>query len=120
LNKVIHIQEKFEQIGELWHPHLLAELNGQQVKAARIKGEFVWHSHADADEMFLVVSGNLTIEMRDRQVQLSAGDMFVVPRGVEHRPVAHEETRILLFEPVGVINTGNTEDTLTRKDLPSI
>lgn len=107
--KVI-VADKLALITEYWRPGVIAELNGQEVKLARLKGEFTWHHHADEDELFLVVSGRLRIEFRDRDVTLGPGELLVVPRGVEHRPAADEETCILLFEPAGVRNTGNVVD----------
>ncbi|MEZ4367438.1 MAG: cupin domain-containing protein [Kofleriaceae bacterium] len=108
----------FAAIDEPWSPRIAAELNGQHVKVARLLGEFVWHAHADADELFLVRSGRLTIEFRDGTVQLGPGELVVVPRGVEHRPVALEACEVLLFEPAGTVNTGDVEDPRTRRVLP--
>jgi mannose-6-phosphate isomerase-like protein (cupin superfamily) len=103
----ISITEKLAKITEHWSPKIVAELNGQEVKLAKFQGAFVWHSHENQDELFLVVSGRFSMEFRDRAVPLAAGDMLVVPRGVEHRPVADEEVAVLLFEPKGTLNTGN-------------
>ena len=100
----------FAAVKEHWRPRTLATLNGQEVKAVKLKGSFPWHSHADVDEMFLVWKGEILLEFRDRTVPLRAGEAFVVPRGVEHRPVAAREAQVLLFEPEGVRNTGNVED----------
>ncbi|QLG63937.1 cupin domain-containing protein [Halorarum salinum] len=100
--------EAFASIDEQWSPHIAAELNGQAVKLATVEGEFVWHHHDDADELFMVLDGALTIELRDEpDVELEPGEFVVVPSGVEHRPVADEATRIMLFEPAGTTNTGN-------------
>ena len=101
----------FAQISEHWRPRVIAELNGQEVKLVKVKGEFVWHHHDAEDELFLVTKGRLTIEFRDRSVTLGPGECLVVPRGVEHRPVAPEEVEMILFEPTGVRNTGNVVDT---------
>lgn len=106
LNKVT-LKEKLDQIDGYWQPHVVGALNGQHVKLAKIKGEFVWHHHENEDELFLVVHGQFDMELRERTVTLAEGDMFIVPRGVEHRPVAHEEAAILLFEPISTLNTGN-------------
>lgn len=106
----INLAEKFALIMEHWRPKVVGELNGQEVKLAKIKGEFPWHHHAAEDEMFFAVKGSFRIEFRDKTVELNAGDFLIVPRGVEHRPVADEEAEILLFEPQGVKNTGNIED----------
>jgi mannose-6-phosphate isomerase-like protein (cupin superfamily) len=101
-------------ITEYWRPRVVADLNGQAVKLVKLHGEFVWHHHATEDELFLVLSGHLRIEFRDGVRELNPGELLVVPRGVEHRPVAAEETAVLLFEPIGVLNTGNvTHSTLT-------
>jgi len=104
----VSIPEKLAKITEHWSPKIVAELNGQEVKLAKFQGEFVWHAHENEDELFLVVSGRFSMEFRDRTVALAAGDLLVVPRGVEHRPVAEEEVAVLLFEPKGTLNTGNT------------
>lgn len=106
----VNLAEKFALISEHWRPKVVGELNGQEVKLAKIKGEFPWHQHEREDEMFLAVRGRFRIEFRDKTVELKAGDFLIVPRGVEHRPVAEEEAEILLFEPRGVKNTGNVED----------
>lgn len=103
----IDLAEKFAAITEHWRPRVAATLNGQDVRLVKVRGEFPWHSHADADEMFLVWKGALRLEFRDRGAELRAGQMLVVPRGVEHRPVADQEAEVLLFEPSGVINTGD-------------
>ena len=109
----ISLDEKFSAITEYWSPRIAAELNGQQIKLARLRGEFVWHHHEDEDELFLVHRGRLRLEFRDHQVLLGPGEFCVVPRGVEHRPVATEEVELVLFEPVGTRNTGNIENERT-------
>jgi Cupin domain. len=106
----IDIAEKLGRITEPWRPGIIAELNGQELKAVKIRGEFPWHRHDDADEMFLGWKGRFRIEFRDRTVEVGPGQCVVVPRGVEHRPVAEEEAEILLFESAGVRNTGNVVD----------
>jgi mannose-6-phosphate isomerase-like protein (cupin superfamily) len=106
----INLAEKFALISEHWRPKVVGELNGQEIKLAKIKGEFPWHQHELEDEMFMAVRGSFRIEFRDKTVEMKAGDFLIVPRGVEHRPVAEEEVEILLFEPKGVKNTGNIED----------
>ncbi len=116
------LAKAFESFEETWEPRVLAELNDQHVKVARLDGEFVWHAHEDADELFYVVDGDLTVEYRedDREdaVHLGPGDLTVAPAGVEHRPVAHEETKVVLFEPAGTTNTGDSEDSdLTVDEL---
>ena len=105
----VNLAEKLAAIDEHWRPRIVAELNGQEVKLAKLEGEFVWHHHDDADELFLVLKGTLRIEFRDRSVELEPGEMLVVPRGVEHRPVAGSEVELLLFEPADLLNTGNVE-----------
>lgn len=109
----INLEKAFGRFAEHWSPRLAAELNGQHVKLVKLKGEFVWHRHDDADELFLVHRGRLVIEFRDRRMELCAGEMLVVPRGVEHRPVAEEEVECIIFEPAGTSNTGNVENERT-------
>src|SRR5205085_7379417 len=116
----VNIAQKFAQIPEYWKPYIAAELNGQAVKLDKLKGEFIWHHHENEDELFLCVKGRFRIEFRDRQVWLEEGEFLVVPRGVEHRPVADEEAWILLFEPATTLNTGNVENELTRRELDRV
>ncbi len=106
----VNLQQKFEAFSDHWQPRVVAELNGQEVKVVKIQGEFPWHHHADIDELFMGWRGTFRMEFRDRAVRIGPGEMLVVPRGVEHRPVADEECEMLLFEPSGVRNTGNLED----------
>lgn len=111
----VSLEAAFESFDEQWAPRVAAELNGQAVKVATVEGEFVWHAHDDADELFLVRSGELRVEFRERDaVTLAAGELLVVPRGVEHRPVADDEAEILLFEPSGTTNTGDVDSDLTQ------
>ena len=105
----LSVDEALARVREHWRPRVIARLNGQEVKVARFQGEFVWHRHDDADEMFLVWRGAFRLEFREHVLHLAEGDLAVVPRGVEHRPVADEEVEVLLFEPAGVRNTGNVE-----------
>ena len=114
--EVINLDDKFSRIDEPWHPYIVAELNGQQVKLAKLEGEFVWHAHDEEDEMFLVVDGRLTIELRDGKVELADGELCVIPRGVEHRPVAHGLACVLLFEPATTKHTGEIESDRTVHD----
>ncbi len=109
--------EKLERIEEYWAPKIVAEFNGQQMRLAKLKGEFVWHSHEKEDEVFFVLDGELKIELRDRTVELSSGEVFVVPRGVEHRPVAENEVSVMLIEPAETVNTGATHSDLTQKNI---
>lgn len=113
----INLAEKLALFSTHWDPKIVAELNGQHVKLAKIHGEFVWHHHEHEDELFLVLRGGFRMEYRDRTVELREGDMVVVPRGVEHRPVAEHECSILLFEPASTVNTGNAGGALTRDQL---
>ena len=103
----ITIEEKFKKFSETFQPKVIARMNDYEFKLARVKGEFVWHSHAETDETFLIIEGNLVIAFRDGEVALKAGDLFVVPRGVEHCPRADAECKIMLIEPAGVVNTGD-------------
>jgi mannose-6-phosphate isomerase-like protein (cupin superfamily) len=113
----INLAERFGHITEHWRPKIVAELNGQVVRLVKVQGEFVWHRHEREDELFYVVRGRLRIDFRDSPVSLGPGEMLVVPRGVEHRPVADEECEMLLFEPAEVRNTGDVEHpTLTAPD----
>ena len=103
----ISLAEKFGRFSEQWQPKVIAQMNDYQFKLVRLEGDFVWHSHADTDETFIVIDGEMTIDFRDGAVTLRPGEMFVVPKGVEHKPRAASECRILLIEPVGVANTGD-------------
>jgi mannose-6-phosphate isomerase-like protein (cupin superfamily) len=117
----VNLADAFASFDEQWAPRLVGELNGQAVKLAKAEGEFVWHHHDDADELFLVVSGELQIELRDEpDVELTEGELVVVPAGVEHRPVANEEAEILLFEPAETRNTGNVDAEQTQTDIERI
>ena len=109
----VNLKDKFELFNEHWTPKIIGELNGQQVKLAKLKGEFVWHDHKGEDEMFLVIKGSLKIEFRDKTIRLNEGEMYIVPRGVEHNPVAEEEAWILLFEPASTKHTGEVKDKLS-------
>jgi mannose-6-phosphate isomerase-like protein (cupin superfamily) len=119
MEKVI-ISEKFDQFTDHWNPRIIGELNGQHVKAVKLKGEFVWHHHDHEDELFLVVKGTLKMELRDKTIEINPGEFLIVPRKVEHRPVADQEVEILLFEPASAVNTGNVENDRTRKQLEKI
>jgi len=106
----VNLRQKLALFAEHWSPKIVGELNGQHVKLVKFRGEFVWHSHVQEDEMFLVVDGRFRMEFRDRAVDLAAGEFLIVPRGVEHRPVADDEVHVLLFEPAGTRNTGDVQD----------
>ena len=109
----VNIEDKFSQFSDYWQPKIVGELNGQYVKLAKLKGEFVWHQHEKEDEMFMVIKGRLLIKLRDHDVILNPGEFFIIPRGVEHIPIADEEVQVMLFEPKSVINTGNIQDERT-------
>src|SRR4051812_14941503 len=112
-HRVVDLAEKFASFGEQWSPKVVARLNDFEIKVVRSSGEFVWHTHDDTDELFLVTAGRLTIQLRDGDVTLLPGQLFVVPRGVEHCPVAEGEVQAVLIEPSGVVNTGNAGGPLT-------
>lgn len=116
MNKVI-LAEKFPLFSEYWSPKIVGELNGQHVKLAKFKGEFVWHKHDNEDEMFFVVEGTLHIEFRDKTVTLNKDEFLIVPKGVEHKPFAENEVSVMLFEPMSTLNTGDTENKLTKHEL---
>ncbi len=116
----VNLAEKFARFSDLWSPKVVGRLDGYEIKLVKVAGEFVWHKHDDADEMFLIVDGGLTIQLRDRDVVLEAGEFFVVPRGVEHRPVAERECQMLLLERAGVVNTGDAVSDHTVRDLEHI
>jgi mannose-6-phosphate isomerase-like protein (cupin superfamily) len=105
--EVINLEDKFARFSEHWKPKIVAQLNDYHVKAVKLQGEFVWHKHNETDELFLVTKGSLVIRLRDRELSLGPGDMLVVPKGVEHQPVAEEECEVLLIEPAGTANTGD-------------
>ena len=106
----INICAKLRKIGDYWHPRIVGALNGQHVKLAKLQGEFIWHHHEAEDELFWVLDGRLKIEFRDRDIWLDPGEFLIIPRGVEHRPIAPEEVHLLLLEPAGTLNTGNISD----------
>jgi mannose-6-phosphate isomerase-like protein (cupin superfamily) len=116
----VNIAEKFSLFSDHYNPRVIAELNGQQVKAVKLKGEFVWHKHDNEDEMFLVSKGSFNMELRDQTITVNEGEFLVVPRGVEHRPVAYDEVHILLFEPATTLNTGDAQSDLTKPFLEKI
>lgn len=116
----VNLSEKLAQFSEHWSPRIVGELNGQQVKLAKLQGEFVWHQHETEDELFLVLKGQLTMRLRDETVILNEGEFFIVPRGVEHQPVAEDEVHVLLFEPASTLNTGNVRSEHTIDNLPRL
>ena len=116
----VNLREKFSLFSEHWKPKIVGDLNGQQVKLVKFAGPFVWHRHEAEDELFLVVEGRFRMEFRDRSVWLEKGEFLIVPRAVEHRPVAEEEVQVLLFEPASTLNTGNAQSELTAAVLDRI
>jgi len=118
--QVVNLAEKFSLFTETWSPKIIGELNGQHVKLARLKGEFVWHSHKNEDEMFLIIQGSLVIQFRDKTVTLHPGEMIIIPRGVEHNPISDEEVLLMLFEPAQTKHTGEVVHELTQTVLEKI
>src|SRR5688500_2964381 len=118
MNKV-SLSEVLASFSEHWQPRIVGELNGQHVKVVKLQGAFVWHHHETEDELFLVLKGTMTMRLRDGEVVLREGEFFIVPRGVEHRPVAEDEAHILLFEPAGTLNTGNLQNERTFVAVPA-
>jgi mannose-6-phosphate isomerase-like protein (cupin superfamily) len=116
----VNLSEKLSRFNDCWSPKIVGELNDSHVKLVKLKGEFVWHHHEDEDEMFLVVKGKMTIKLKDRQIELEEGEFVIIPRGVEHLPVADEEAHVLLLEPKSTLNTGNVLDEKTVENLERI
>lgn len=114
----MNLAEQFATFDEQWAPRLAARLNGQEMKLAKLQGDFIWHRHDDADEMFLVYRGSLRLEFTDHVLRLEPGDFVVVPRGVDHRPCAEQEVELILFEPAGTVNTGNVRSERTKEPVP--
>ena len=112
----INLKEKMAKFSEHWSPKVIAEMNNYQFKLVKIKGDFVWHNHEETDEVFIVIEGKMKIDFGDETVELNEGEMCVVPKGIEHKPFAEEECKIMLVEPRGVVNTGNTEGELTASN----
>ena len=116
----VTIEEKFNLFSEFWSPKIVGELNGQHIKLAKLKGAFVWHKHDEEDEMFLVIDGVLKMELRDKTIVINKNEFLIVPKGTEHRPVADSEVLVMLFEPATTLNTGNTENEMTKHFLETI
>ena len=114
--KKINLKDKLSKFSEHWSPRIIAEMNNYQFKLAKIKGEFVWHDHKDTDEVFIVIEGTMSIEFRDGMLELGEGELCVVPKGVEHKPYAENECKIMLVEPRGVVNTGDAESEFTASN----
>jgi len=119
MNKV-NVAEKLASFSDYWNPRIVGELNGQHVKLAKLKGEFVWHQHEEEDELFYVLSGTLIMEFRDKSEKIEKGEFIIVPQGVEHRPVAEDEVSVMLFEPKTTLNTGDTTNDFTKPNLEKI
>ncbi len=118
--KKVTVADKLALFSDYWSPKVVGALNGQEVKLVKLKGEFVWHQHEQEDELFYVLSGTLKIEFRDRVEILKPNEFIIIPKGVEHKPVADEEVHVMLFEPASTVNTGDTKSTLTKNDLDYI
>ena len=113
----INLQEKLSKFSDHWAPKVIAEMNDYQFKLVKVEGEFIWHNHPDTDEVFIVIEGEMKIEFEDGTVELSQGEMYVVPKGVMHKPVAENECKIMLVEPRGVVNTGEEDSDLPQKTM---
>ena len=118
--EVVNIKEKFTLFTEQWSPKIIGQLNGQDVKLAKLQGEFVWHDHKNEDELYYIIKGTLKIEFRDKMITLHEGDMLIIPKGVEHKPIAEEEVWVLLFEPSNIKHTGDVEHELTKEKFEKI
>lgn len=112
----INLKEKLSLFSEHWSPKVISELNDYQIKLVKIQGDFVWHNHSETDELFLVIEGKMKIEFKNKTIELNKGELYVVPKGVEHRPYAEDECQIMLIEPRGVVNTGENENDLTASN----
>jgi mannose-6-phosphate isomerase-like protein (cupin superfamily) len=118
--KKVNIPDKLSKIHDFWNPRIAGELNGQMVKLVKFKGEFVWHKHDQEDEMFLVLKGEFNMELRDQTIVIKENEFIIIPRGVEHRPVAPDEVSVMLFEPASTLNTGDTRGEMTKEKLERI
>jgi mannose-6-phosphate isomerase-like protein (cupin superfamily) len=116
----VNLKDKFAKFSDYWNPRIIGELNGQQVKAAKLKGEFVFHQHDDEDEMFLVLKGQLKMVLQDKTIDISAGEFIIIPKGVSHKPIAEEEVHLLLFEPASTLHTGSVRHVLTKDNLEKL
>lgn len=117
---VINIKDKLNLFSEQWTPKKIGELNGQQLLLAKIEGEFIWHAHEKEDELFMIIKGSLIIEFRDKTIELNEREIYIIPKGVEHKPIAKEEVHVLLFEPLEIKHTGNVISDVTVKTFESI
>ena len=120
MTQVVNLKEKFNLFDEQWCPKIAGELNDSYVKIAKVEGEFIWHHHKNEDELFMVIKGELTIKLPDEDIQLHEGEFLIVPRCVEHKPVAEQEAHILMFEPAGTLNTGNVRGERTVRTVEKI
>jgi len=116
----INPEQKFSLFNEYWSPKIVGELNNQQVKLVKFQGDFVWHKHDEEDELFFVVKGSFVMELRDKNIELNEGEFLIVPRGIEHRPVAEKEVWVMLFEPASTLNTGDVRNERTKTELEKI
>src|SRR4029079_19209615 len=116
----INLAQKFSLFNEHWSPKIVGELNNQQVKLVKFQGDFVWHKHDEEDELFFVVKGSFVMELRDKNIELNEGEFLIVPRGIEHRPVAEKEVWVMLFEPASTLNTGDVRNERTKTELEKI
>ncbi len=116
----VNLAQKFDRFNDYWVPRVAGELNDSYVKLAKLKGEFMWHHHDEEDELFLVVTGRLTIKLRDQDIELDSGEFVIIPRGVEHLPIANEEVHVLLLEPKSTLNTGNVQSERTVAELKRV
>lgn len=117
MDSTINLKQKLSLFNDQWTPKIIGELNGQQVKLAKLQGEFVWHSHEQEDELFYVIKGQLIIELMEKTITLNEGEMYIVPRGVQHKPIAHEECHVMLVEPASTAHTGDVKHELTKDQL---
>lgn len=118
--KKVNLAEKFSLFQDAWNPRIAGELNGQHIKLAKFKDDFIWHKHDHEDEMFLVISGEMKMELHDKTVYVKPGEFIIIPKGVEHKPSAEQEAHVLLFEPASVVNTGDVKNEWTRENLEKI
>ena len=116
INHPTNLEKKFKKFTDHWSPKVIGEMNDYQFKLAKVKGDFIWHHHLDTDETFFVIKGKLTIEFKNGKVDIEEGEMYIVPKGVEHKPMASNECQIMIIEPKGVINTGNKMDSELKSD----
>ena len=111
--KKINLKNKFNIFNDHWNPRIIGEMNGQDIKIAKVKGEFIWHNHKNEDELFLIIKGTLKIQFSDKTIELNKGEILIVPKGIEHKPIAEEEVWLLLFEPNSTKHTGNIKSNIT-------